>query len=293
MCTKPALLLLPTLLLLGAAPPEQQAGGVKTVADAVRAIEASAEPRLLNLGEVVRADDYPVKAIEALEEGATRIRINVSKSGRPIDCQIEVSSGSSTLDTQSCKLFMARARFEPVRDKSGKAVPSVVERNVSWRLGIGLPRTAWTNRVSLIVAADGTVRSCQTGLNEASPTVCRAGSFPREAARAYVQMTKSDPFELRSETAFDLGGDSSTEASPQGLTVVSRRAVRIEIGANGRIAKCDPVDPALDRPGEMSACDQARAERFQIAAGSDPAGGTTQGTIVMSTYVGPAGTPSK
>ena len=79
-------------------------------------------------------DDYPQSAIAKNEQGTTGVRIRVSKEGKVGDCRVIESSGSDTLDQQTCEIFMSRARFQPARTKSGEAVDSIALQRIHWEL---------------------------------------------------------------------------------------------------------------------------------------------------------------
>jgi protein TonB len=67
-------------------------------------------------------DDYPSAAIRAEEQGTARARLTIGTNGRVADCTITQSSGSSSLDSTTCRILRSRARFTPAKDSTGKAV---------------------------------------------------------------------------------------------------------------------------------------------------------------------------
>jgi len=78
--------------------------------------------------------DYPDEAIRQHVEGAVGVELSVSPEGRVTQCQVTRSSGSALLDSRSCEIIRARARFIPARDAAGQAVATVVEGIVHWAL---------------------------------------------------------------------------------------------------------------------------------------------------------------
>lgn len=59
--------------------------------------------------------------------------LHLGVDGRPTRCDIGQSSGEELLDLQTCRLFMARARFTPARDSEGQPVATIVQHRVRWQ----------------------------------------------------------------------------------------------------------------------------------------------------------------
>jgi periplasmic protein TonB len=87
-----------------------------------------------NLASYVSNDDYPTAAIRNEEQGTTRFRLGVGADGRVTDCIVTASSGSSVLDSATCRLMRSRARFTPARDSEGKARGDTVSSAIVWML---------------------------------------------------------------------------------------------------------------------------------------------------------------
>jgi protein TonB len=87
-----------------------------------------------NLASYVSDADYPSEAIRREEQGTTRFRLAVGPDGRVQDCRITASSGSTALDSATCRLMKSRARFTPAHDTSGNAVVDTVSNAITWRL---------------------------------------------------------------------------------------------------------------------------------------------------------------
>ena len=86
------------------------------------------------IASLFSADDYPREAIANNEQGTASVRIKVSKEGKASDCQIIESSGSETIDKQTCNIIVNRARFQPARTNSGEAVDSIALQRIRWEL---------------------------------------------------------------------------------------------------------------------------------------------------------------
>jgi len=78
--------------------------------------------------------DYPAAALRTEQQGQVDVVLDVSREGRVTGCLVTSSSGSSSLDSTTCALFVRRARFEPARDQSGNAIPDRVRTGVIWSL---------------------------------------------------------------------------------------------------------------------------------------------------------------
>ncbi|HEX2764537.1 MAG TPA: energy transducer TonB, partial [Allosphingosinicella sp.] len=90
-----------------------------------------------NLASYVSDADYPGGAIRAEEQGITRFRLGVGPDGRVTQCTVTQSSGSSALDSTTCRLMKSRARFTPARDSSGKPTADSVSSAIKWVLPDG------------------------------------------------------------------------------------------------------------------------------------------------------------
>lgn len=105
-------------------PPEPPAPRAKPVALAPRG----------NPSSWVTNDDYPPSALTAEEQGRTRFVVLADASGRPTDCTVTGSSGSSALDRAACKLLMKRARFKPGADADGVSVGGRWASSFLWKI---------------------------------------------------------------------------------------------------------------------------------------------------------------
>jgi TonB family protein len=99
------------------------------------AADQSARTRSLQpLASLFSDDDYPASALRADETGTVAYELHVSPAGEVADCSITASSGSASLDSATCRLLQARARFEPARDRRGRPVGDTVIGRIVWRL---------------------------------------------------------------------------------------------------------------------------------------------------------------
>jgi protein TonB len=86
--------------------------------------------------------DYPVSALANREEGIVEFRLDVGANGRVEGCAITRSSGSSALDSTTCRLLRSRARFTPARDSTGMPRADTVAGKIGWTLPPPTPPAA-------------------------------------------------------------------------------------------------------------------------------------------------------
>jgi protein TonB len=87
-----------------------------------------------NLPSLFSDEDYPASAVRAGESGATGFRLEIGANGRVTNCTVTSSSGSSALDSTTCRLLRARARFTPAKDDTGAATSDTYSGRIVWRL---------------------------------------------------------------------------------------------------------------------------------------------------------------
>lgn len=87
-----------------------------------------------NLASYVSDEDYPTNAARNEEQGTTRFRLAVGPDGRVKDCTVTSSSGSSALDSTTCRLMRQRARFQPATGSDGKPTSDTVASAIRWVL---------------------------------------------------------------------------------------------------------------------------------------------------------------
>ena len=85
------------------------------------------------LPSLFSADDYPAAALRAEEEGIVTFRMAIDREGSVVGCAITSSSGSASLDSTTCRLIRARAKFRPARNAKGKKTADVMYGRIWWR----------------------------------------------------------------------------------------------------------------------------------------------------------------
>jgi protein TonB len=94
-----------------------------------------ARPRAPLAAYINNDGDYPPPALRRREQGTTRFRLTVGGGdGRVTNCSVIRSSGSSMLDTATCRIMRQRARFTPARDVNGNPASDEHLGEISWRL---------------------------------------------------------------------------------------------------------------------------------------------------------------
>jgi TonB family protein len=88
---------------------------------------------------LIGVEDYPASAVRNGEQGRVAYTLEVGADGRVSACTVTRSSGSSALDSTTCRLMRWRARFTPAMDNNGQPVPSQVGEAVAWTLSGGRP----------------------------------------------------------------------------------------------------------------------------------------------------------
>jgi TonB family protein len=87
------------------------------------------------LKPVFSLEDYPPQAMDAGDEGPVAFEVLVAPDGSVNKCTVIVSSHHQELDTATCKLVSARARFSAPQSKDGKPIYGIYRNVVTWSLG--------------------------------------------------------------------------------------------------------------------------------------------------------------
>ena len=87
-----------------------------------------------NLVQLFSTDDYPMEAIRNNEQGTVAFELSINRLGGVSGCRIVQSSGSKSLDEQTCNILRDRARFAPARDATGKRITDQYRGRIRWEL---------------------------------------------------------------------------------------------------------------------------------------------------------------
>lgn len=252
------------------------------------AVAVASDARLLNLQELVTANDYPRVSLEKNEQGSVTVKLKIDPSGLVASCRVARSSGHVALDEQTCALFRARARFEPAKDRNGRAVGADFKQQVSWKLAdrsVAMPRQAWMIRVTLGLNKEGAIGHCKmetTGV-ASEPHDCEVllsaakapgGERPSLAQIAGFAIT---------ETYFYPVSIVQVAVPPPlpGATKIAQQISNVVIEPDGRISACEGVHYSGAASPQTDACRILTGTQFQAA----PAGAKTlRGTVVTTAY---------
>lgn len=200
------------------------------------------DPKVGSLEALVTSNDYPQGSLERGEQGTVRVDLHIDSNGAVSRCAVEASSGFPELDSKTCEVLAARAKFRPARNARGRAVPSEYVRSVSWRLADeAMPSDAWGMTMTTALGSDGKPTSCVISLHGAIPSSGeRTMSCPTgQPAPSLPTGTAS----LALITEFNPGPASPVVLRP-GDSVVARGVADIQVDAAGNVASCKTVERA-------------------------------------------------
>lgn len=70
--------------------------------------------------------DYPESAIRSEDQGTVRASLTIGTNGRVTGCTVTQSSGSSSLDSATCRILRSRAKYTPAVDSNGRPTTDTV-----------------------------------------------------------------------------------------------------------------------------------------------------------------------
>lgn len=160
--------------------------GLWIAAEAAPAITAQ-PPRLIDGTMRITFEDYPQEAMRNGEYGVISLHLQVDEAGRVRACAVTDTAKAPTLANASC--FLARrARFEPARDASGKAIAGDYRTALVFGLGdhqflTNIPMTltvkalpanyAQPAKTQVVFGPDGLVTGCETRASTGSAAADR------------------------------------------------------------------------------------------------------------------------
>lgn len=260
-----------TILALAAAVPTQAA-----TTGMPEESHVSTNPRA-NLASLIANDDYPVGAVLLGMEGTVGVQMKVDPSGKVTDCTVQQSSGFIILDSQTCRIFQARARFEPARDSMGRPMAGTANSRITWRIADTMPIVPWSFRVGVLLGPDGTQTKCSLEVGGALKrkrdsyvlACSELGSgivVPPDLARAML----GNKIILVFDRQFVPGVFHSIDSPPdlKRFTLLGREVISLMISADGAVIGCKrkaSEGSFLPSPG---ACDTFERRQFTKPAKS-------------------------
>lgn len=101
--------------------------------------ETTKAERAVTNGEIV-LDHYPPESLKAGEEGTVHFRVTLDKDGGLTTCAVTESSGFPRLDSATCDMLVATARFRRAEDATGPRQRAIHDGTVVWKLPAGLAK---------------------------------------------------------------------------------------------------------------------------------------------------------
>lgn len=236
---------------LPAPPPRAQAEAKRSMPPA-ELFNRSVKPRG-NLAAVLSNEDYPLDAMRNSEQGTVSFVLTLDERGRVADCIIEYSSGSASLDAQTCRLMWLRAKLEPGRDKAGRPVTSAMHARIRWVLPEPdpIPIVPWTSTMTWKIDREGQLKSCDVTNDEIfsnDPTDnedCNdAAAAPGDVRRLLREGSNQEIATVVLESRF-IPGERSPSMRPgegHGEVLLYREAVSIMIGTDGKTSDCRTIE---------------------------------------------------
>jgi TonB family protein len=222
--------------------------------------------KLLNADEVATSMDYPVDSVRSGEEGAARALLLVGPDGNVERCGIEESSGFANLDTQTCNLLVAHARFRPATSRKGKPVEDVYAQRLVWKLQASAPVLEHDvgSRSTLIVAHDKHIRDCQSQVfldgrwSEGPPQFCK-NLISSDTGLVMAVAQSSDAYEpvVVFETWIAATGERPIPdlGRGEGEKLFALRSATATFGADGSRLSCTPGESVGVPEAEANPCE--------------------------------------
>jgi protein TonB len=113
----------------GAGPGGDGTGGGGSGGSGAGGLGTGSEARLIS-GNLSRRDYRQIREFGA-PRGQAVLAIEVGPDGRLASCQPASSSGNPALDYELCRL-LARTRWQPARDREGRAIPVTLRYVATW-----------------------------------------------------------------------------------------------------------------------------------------------------------------
>lgn len=222
------------------------------------------EPRMINLSEVFAPANYPFFAKARGEEGLVRFVVTVDASGIAMDCVIVEEAEAEALNQPTCDLIMAQARFEPARDRRGRAIAASFSRPVRWVLEDRKPLPVIDSHQRVVLTFDGGGKTdCRIEASADARTDPRTCAMVIDmpmvrgmaGSRAAILRGLMARFAVVSENSSFTGPDAEARASQVGKRpgedLNDRTITRITIAADGKMTGCTVVEAGMaELPGE-------------------------------------------
>jgi hypothetical protein len=272
-----------------AQPPQRPADATSNVAEEQQRPAGKSDPVLVNTLEIFQADKYPRLALEREVEGQVKVRVEVDPSGLATHCQT-LGSPPPELGGPTCALILAEGRFEPARDRRGRAVKGRLERSVRWVLEALEPQPFEEGSDRLVFSFDdeAVITDCKRErqvskrvledearmvehLGEPLPDPCKIIGLGAKVVAAASGLTPLSEWLLKTETLVRTGEAELWRSIGNGPDekMLMASGFRLEIGADGKVSRCAPIAPEQDYlPDQPMNCDDLSKQTY--VASSEP-----------------------
>jgi protein TonB len=145
----------------------------------------------------VTPEDYPSEALHLGQQGIVSFRAEVDAQGNVTGCTVTRSSGTPSLDEETCHLIQMRAHFAPARNAKNRPVSDSYANRVRWAIPVDPPQPATPSLhlvppaspnalvFSYVLEPDGTHTDCRIERAEgASNQGSHVGPVPCFGARS-------------------------------------------------------------------------------------------------------------
>ena len=92
------------------------------------------EPPAGNVTQLFRPQDYPGIALDKQQTGSTELVMLIDETGKVADCIVTQTSGSASLDAQSCVVIKDRGKFKPAVGQDGKPAKSSWRQRITYKM---------------------------------------------------------------------------------------------------------------------------------------------------------------
>ncbi|MDQ0250636.1 TonB family protein [Sphingomonas kyeonggiensis] len=192
----------------------------------------------------VTDEDYPAAAMWERQAGAVAARLDLDAQGVPTACKVTRSSGSAVLDSTTCTLMQARARFNPARDAAGKAVAGAYPFTFTWVLpqgeaGFG----SWLYFNQIRITGDGRIAGCMAqsrgmGFSRATGGVCNRLGAPVSPAMMALLGKSGAGATVQVIEAHMVNGEAIPVIDRPASKPFYERKIRFDVDAAGNVTNC-------------------------------------------------------
>jgi TonB family protein len=247
-----------------------------------------------NLVSLFSTDDYPAEAIRNGEQGSVEVSLTVGADGKVADCIVKQSSGSPSLDVQTCRIMWTRAHFTPARDGQGRAVNDTYRQRINWELPEGDPAEMKEDysRVILAVDAARVIVGCRYESSPPSkitdPQCAKITEFMRQFISGAPDWIPFAGHEVVIETQHRVGDphDGSELGEQPGEYLLGIARLLLTVDDTGKVKSCsrESWGPTKFTTGSFT-CDFAKRWDFEELPEQQSNRNDRQLTVVNAAYL--------